>query len=164
MGRAGQVGDELGVSAASVSFLCTHHSVSALPITTKHRPAEPADRSAVGPRCDGARFLCAPNGIPAPLNACSKRRQCALIRQRLHATVMEREYAPYPKWFGTAWAKLQCAPALTPLLNAAMDGGGWEQRDVRGGQPLLSPHVATAYVCCLQHRMLHGLATVLFPP
>jgi hypothetical protein len=35
--------------------------------------------------------------------------------------LMERRYAPYDKWLGTAFARLSCAPAVTPLLSAALD-------------------------------------------
>jgi hypothetical protein len=34
--------------------------------------------------------------------------------------LMERTYAPYPKWFGTAFKQLSCAEALSPHLSAAL--------------------------------------------
>ena len=34
--------------------------------------------------------------------------------------LVERTYAPYEKWLGSAFARLQCAPAMTPLLDAAL--------------------------------------------
>ncbi len=43
--------------------------------------------------------------------------------------LMERQYAPYPKWFGTAFARLKCAESLTPLLRSAMLGGDWHERE-----------------------------------
>lgn len=42
--------------------------------------------------------------------------------------LMERRYAPYPKWFGAAFARLRCAPALGPALQAALAAPGWEAR------------------------------------
>ncbi len=43
--------------------------------------------------------------------------------------LMERQYAPYPKWFGTAFSRLACAEQLTPLLRAAMLGENWQERE-----------------------------------
>lgn len=33
------------------------------------------------------------------------------------AMLVERRYAPYPKWFGTAFARLPCAPELRETLE-----------------------------------------------
>jgi hypothetical protein len=44
--------------------------------------------------------------------------------------LMERRYAPYAKWFGTAFMRLDAGPALRPLLQAALAAGDWRQRDV----------------------------------
>ncbi len=52
------------------------------------------------------------------------------------AFLMERQYAPYAKWFGTAFAQLECAPRLLPTLNAAMSGRTWRERE---------HHLANAY-------------------
>jgi len=43
--------------------------------------------------------------------------------------LMEREYAPYSKWFGTAFSQLKCARELTPSLMAALSGGTWQERE-----------------------------------
>eukprot|EP01052_Picozoa_sp_SAG31_P024932 SAG31_NODE_2155_length_6311_cov_3.139086_2_plen_427_part_00 len=48
--------------------------------------------------------------------------------------LLERQYAPYAKWFGKGFSKLACAPDMTPLLSKAMDGGSWEARDAALGQ------------------------------
>ncbi len=45
------------------------------------------------------------------------------------ACLMERQYAPYPKWFGTACARLACAPRLLPLLREAMLAPTWRERE-----------------------------------
>lgn len=44
------------------------------------------------------------------------------------AFLMERQYAPYPKWFGTAFARLDCAAELTPHLLAAQTAATWQER------------------------------------
>jgi hypothetical protein len=58
----------------------------------------------------------------------------AIMGSRLARDVMslgfliERQYAPYPKWFGSAFAQLQCAPALTPPLWRAQVATQWPER------------------------------------
>ncbi len=42
--------------------------------------------------------------------------------------LMERKYAPYIKWFGTAFSKLESAKTLTPLFMKIMEAGTWEER------------------------------------
>ncbi|MHA2046257.1 MAG: DUF4037 domain-containing protein [Candidatus Thorarchaeota archaeon] len=44
--------------------------------------------------------------------------------------LMERKYAPYIKWFGTAFSKLESASDLTPLFMQTMEAGTWEERQV----------------------------------
>ncbi len=59
----------------------------------------------------------------------------ALIGARLVRDAMtlcflfERRYAPYPKWFGTAFRQLDCAPELTPLLHAVLAVATWPERE-----------------------------------
>lgn len=43
--------------------------------------------------------------------------------------LMERQYAPYAKWFGTAFRKLSCAPALLPLLHDVQRAPSWQERE-----------------------------------
>lgn len=43
--------------------------------------------------------------------------------------LMERQYAPYPKWFGTAFAKLNCAPVVSPILRQAQSATSWQERE-----------------------------------
>lgn len=45
--------------------------------------------------------------------------------------LMEKQYAPYAKWFGSAFARLDCASWLTPLLEAAIRASSWEERERR---------------------------------
>jgi len=43
--------------------------------------------------------------------------------------LMERQYAPYPKWFGTAFKKLDCANELLPLLTNVQSAVTWRERE-----------------------------------
>ena len=43
--------------------------------------------------------------------------------------LMEKTYAPYPKWFGTAFKQLSCAEALSPHLSAALAAVTWQERE-----------------------------------
>lgn len=42
--------------------------------------------------------------------------------------LMERTYAPYSKWFGTAFARLRCAAQLTPIFTAITGATSWQER------------------------------------
>ena len=60
--------------------------------------------------------------------------------------LMERQYAPYKKWFGTAFAQLQCAATLQPILNAVFGAPDWKQRE---------EHLSRAYTVVAQmHNQL----------
>lgn len=43
--------------------------------------------------------------------------------------LMERTYAPYGKWLGTAFSRLEVAPSLQPLLSAALAARTWKIRE-----------------------------------
>ena len=43
--------------------------------------------------------------------------------------LMERRYAPYSKWFGSAFARLTCAPDLTPILWSVVRADTWQNRE-----------------------------------
>jgi hypothetical protein len=59
----------------------------------------------------------------------------ALIGSRLARDIMrlcfliERQYPPYPKWFGTAFQQLACADELTPVLWRAQTAPTWQARE-----------------------------------
>ena len=59
----------------------------------------------------------------------------ALIGSRLVRDVirlcflMERTYAPYPKWLGTAFKQLACADRLWPILQGALQATTWQDRE-----------------------------------
>jgi len=42
--------------------------------------------------------------------------------------MMERRYAPYPKWFGTDFQKLDCAPRLSPIFERILTATSAESR------------------------------------
>jgi hypothetical protein len=61
----------------------------------------------------------------------------ALVRDLMGLCFLcERRYAPYSKWFGTAFAKLACAPRLLPLLQRTLQAVSWREREA---------HLAPAY-------------------
>ena len=43
--------------------------------------------------------------------------------------LMERTYFPYPKWFGSAFAKLDCAKSLMPILQQVLNAQNWQERE-----------------------------------
>ena len=58
----------------------------------------------------------------------------ALIGSRLVRDIMnlgfllEKQYAPYPKWFGSAFGRLRCATELAPLLWRTEIASTWSER------------------------------------
>lgn len=50
--------------------------------------------------------------------------------------LMARRYAPYPKWFGTAFSRLDAAPLLAPSLQGVLRADTWQERE---------RHLCTAY-------------------
>jgi hypothetical protein len=42
--------------------------------------------------------------------------------------LMERQYAPYPKWFGSAFKQLACAAEMSPRLWQAQSAATWPER------------------------------------
>lgn len=59
----------------------------------------------------------------------------AIMGSRLIREVMrlgfflEKQYAPYPKWFGTAFAGLSCGKDLAPVLLRAQLAATWRERE-----------------------------------
>jgi hypothetical protein len=43
--------------------------------------------------------------------------------------LIERQYTPYSKWFGTAFAQLTCADDLTPVFKRVLDAATWRERE-----------------------------------
>ncbi|MBU6451081.1 MAG: DUF4037 domain-containing protein [Cyanobacteria bacterium REEB67] len=61
--------------------------------------------------------------------------------------LMEKRYAPYPKWFGTAFQKLHCAPLISKNLESSLAAISWEVR-----QQCLKPAYETI---ARMHNKLH---------
>ena len=45
--------------------------------------------------------------------------------------LMERVYAPYPKWYGSAFQRLQSGPGLAPVLTEALAARTWPERQAQ---------------------------------
>ncbi len=82
----------------------------------------------------------------------------ALIGARLVRDVMrlcflmEQQYAPYPKWFGTAFKQLTSAIRLAPVLQQALSAVSWQEREA---------HLVTAFeYLATRHNQL-GLTETL---
>lgn len=43
--------------------------------------------------------------------------------------LMEQTYAPYSKWFGSAFARLDCGERLLPVLRSVMGAANWQDRE-----------------------------------
>jgi hypothetical protein len=43
--------------------------------------------------------------------------------------LMERQYAPYPKWLGTAFSRLACGTELSPVLRSVLRAETWLERE-----------------------------------
>ncbi|MBN9335009.1 DUF4037 domain-containing protein [Devosia sp.] len=54
--------------------------------------------------------------------------------------LLERRYAPYPKWFGSGFSRLAIAPLLTPHLEAALGATSWQPR----GEALAAAYLVVA--------------------
>ena len=67
-----------------------------------------------------------------------------IVATRLVAEIMrllflfERQYAPYYKWFGTAFSLLQCAAEMTPMLDAVLNATNWRTREEALGEAYLT--------------------------
>jgi Domain of unknown function (DUF4037) len=53
-----------------------------------------------------------------------------MVREIINLTfLMERRYAPYSKWLGTAFSKLKSAKSLTPVLRQVLLARSWKRRE-----------------------------------
>ena len=65
---------------------------------------------------------------------------------------MERKYAPYSKWFGTAFSRLECAAELGPIFREVLLSSMWKERE---------RHLSRAYgVIARMHNALQITRTV----
>ena len=52
-----------------------------------------------------------------------------LVHDLMHLCfLLEKQYAPYSKWFGTAFSRLECASSLAPVLQGVLSADTWLQR------------------------------------
>ena len=65
------------------------------------------------------------------------------------AFLMEKQYIPYRKWFGSAFQTLPLAPMLTPLFNAILDSPDWVTRE---------SYLTEAYLLAIKKHNDLGLA------
>ena len=68
--------------------------------------------------------------------------------------LMEKTYAPYPKWIGIAFTNLECARTLTPHLESALDATVWKERE---------HHLSQAYEVVAQIHNNLGVTPSLEP-
>ena len=68
--------------------------------------------------------------------------------------LLERRYAPYAKWFGSAFSRLPIAPELVPHLNLALSAGAWRARGAA---------LAAAYLVLAQRQQADGLLGEIEP-
>ncbi|WP_026782353.1 DUF4037 domain-containing protein [Pleomorphomonas koreensis] len=68
--------------------------------------------------------------------------------------LLEGCYAPYPKWFGSAFARLAGAGRLSPLLAAALSADTWETRQAQ---------LADAYLAAAEMHASAGLPLSVVP-
>lgn len=68
--------------------------------------------------------------------------------------LMEKRYAPYAKWTGTAFARLDCAPRMAPLLAGILAGQDYPTRE---------PFLARAYTLAAEMHNALGVTPPLDP-
>jgi hypothetical protein len=52
-----------------------------------------------------------------------------LVHDLMHLCfLLEKQYAPYSKWFGTAFSRLECASSLAPVLQGVLRADNWSER------------------------------------
>ena len=68
--------------------------------------------------------------------------------------LLDRTYAPYAKWLGSAFARLPCAAELTPHLAQALGAADWQTR----GEAL-----AASYLALAKRQVAHGIGKPFEP-
>jgi len=66
--------------------------------------------------------------------------------------LMERQYLPYYKWFGTAFNRLDCAGVLPPIFQRVFDSQTWRERQ---------HHLSDAYLIVMKLHNTLGLTPVI---
>lgn len=68
--------------------------------------------------------------------------------------LMEQQYAPYYKWFGTAFNLLKCAHELNPIFQGVFDSRNWSERE---------SHLSAAYQVVMKVQNALGLVPIIEP-
>jgi hypothetical protein len=68
--------------------------------------------------------------------------------------LMERQYAPYIKWFSNAFAQLDCAGELVPVFARVLEAASWQERQT---------HLTTAYQTVASMHNSLGVTEALTP-
>lgn len=68
--------------------------------------------------------------------------------------LMERQYWPYTKWFGSGFAKLNCAAKLTPVFHSIIDSENWRERE---------RHLTSAYLHVAEMHNDLGITETIEP-
>ena len=74
------------------------------------------------------------------------------------AFLMERQYAPYSKWFGTAFSRLACGSELTPVLWNVGRAVAWQDREaalITVYERLIGMHNALGLTASVTTREVH---------
>jgi uncharacterized protein DUF4037 len=76
-----------------------------------------------------------------------------LVRDLMRLCLLiERRYAPYSKWLGTAFSDLACGPRLNPILRAVMSASSWQDRET---------HLCAAYEAIARMHSSLGVTEAL---
>jgi hypothetical protein len=70
------------------------------------------------------------------------------------AILLDRQYAPYSKWLGAAFARLPSAVALSPILNEALLVEDWRIRQDK---------LAAAYLVLARRQLADGVGGTFEP-
>lgn len=68
--------------------------------------------------------------------------------------LIEQQYTPYYKWFGTAFVQLDCASNLTPIFHRVFNSQSWEERE---------HHLSNAYLYLMEMHNNLGVTHVIEP-
>lgn len=68
--------------------------------------------------------------------------------------LIEKSHAPYFKWFGTAFAQLDCAKRLTPVLRQVFASATWKERE---------RHLSAAYLILANMHNALGVTPAIDP-
>lgn len=66
--------------------------------------------------------------------------------------LMERQYAPYSKWFGTAFSQLTCAETFLSIFGRVLNAETWPEREM---------HLSAAYIAAAEQHNRLGLTPSL---